>query len=665
MSDPPKYDFSGLVKPPPAEMTFDVHNADGTVKKQTFKNAAPMPVIESPVVSHRLDQQTYEQRAPEQKNLGQPNAYDFTGLVKKPPASSNDSEPLGIRDTVLNFFRPLSPEERQGIDAKLGNVAGPIVEGVGNAAMGVAQGFGGMLLHPINAIYGSAQTASDALNQMFPDVGLNPKQKAAKDASLARLKDQWEQIKDNPDFSLGALVGGIEAGNAVGEAVPKVVGAATKALKDKTQSIRTQALQGLTGTGPQVAEQLANKTRTANATAVDKYNAKVEPIRETAATMDQLNTAEKGYKVDLKKTYEETKAEANRRYNSINEQMAGSEADPDFLPDALQSASEKIRGSETVPPILKDMELKIKRGDGLSYSDLQGYRSELGSALQRGLPDDVYYAYKTLQEDVSNEMVRLAEEKSPELGQQLTDARDYYRRYAKTFLDRLSPVAKVLRDPEEHGLLKKIRDKDISGVEAIRQFNPSLADKIQGSLGQMEDISAPRGRSPLRPPQEPTPPVTEVVTPESLSDFKESKAIDRAERIRNSSNHLATVFVALDAFRRLFHGDIAGMGLDIGARVGYAVGKNSFASALRDPKVIEAVRKITPADAAEIMKLPPEQRMGFDTFLQTSDAMGIKINPAVLKAAGITVGATSSPAPKTEYLKQLRDSYQITGDTAQ
>ena len=586
-----------------------------------------------------------------------PQYKDQITSTPPPPATSPSAaqppQPTGVRDTILNFFRPLSPQERQGIESKLGNIAGPVVEGVGNAAMGVAQGFGSVLLHPLNTIYGTAQTAADALNQMFPDSSLTPQQKAAKDVSLARLKDQWEQIKDNPDFSLGALVGGIEAGNAVGEATPQVVGAATKTMRDKTQGLRAQILKGMTGTGPRAVEKLVNQTQAANEAAAAKYAAKVEPIRQTAAQMEQLNAAEKGYKTELKKTYEDTKAEANRRYNELNGQLAGAEADPDFLPDALQAASEKIRGSETTPPVLKDMELKIKRGDNLSYNDLQGYRSEIGSALQRNLPDDVYYAYKTLQEDISNEMQRIADDKSPELGQQLRDARDYYRRYATTFLDKTSPVAKIIRDPEEHGLLKRVRDKDISGVEAIRQFNPDLADKIQGSLQQMDDINAPRGRSPLRPPPEPAPPVTDVLTPEKVSAFKEQNIIDHAERIRNSSNHLATVFVALDAFRRLFHGDMAGMGLDVGARVGYAVGKNAFANALRDPKIVEAVRQITPDDVKEVMKLPPEQRAGFDSFLLTSEASGIQLKPGVTKALGITAGAISGP--KTQQLKKIAD----------
>ena len=43
-----------------------------------------------------------------------------------------------------------------------------------------AAGAAGLILHPISSLYGSAQLAADALNQMFPDSGLNPQQKAAK-----------------------------------------------------------------------------------------------------------------------------------------------------------------------------------------------------------------------------------------------------------------------------------------------------------------------------------------------------------------------------------------------------------------------------------------------------------------------------------------------------
>jgi hypothetical protein len=151
-------------------------------------------------------------------------------LEPTPPAP-----PTGIRDTIINFFKPLSEKERGDIESILGKYAGPAAEGISNAAMGATSGVLQLALHPIGSIYGSAQTAADALNQLFPDVGLNSRQKAAKASSLARLKSQWDQIKENPDWSLGNLVGAIEGGKIIGEgAGPVVEGAIDTAKKIPT-----------------------------------------------------------------------------------------------------------------------------------------------------------------------------------------------------------------------------------------------------------------------------------------------------------------------------------------------------------------------------------------------------------------------------------------------
>ena len=148
--------------------------------------------------------------------------------------TANAPETPGWRDRFISMFRPMSEGERKQATDTLGTFAGSAAVGAQNAVRGFGAGAAGLILHPISSLYGSAQLAADALNQMFPDSGLNPQQKAAKDASLQRLKDQWETIKDNPDWSIGNLAGGIETGKAFGEAV----GPVTKGLRDTVAKAR-------------------------------------------------------------------------------------------------------------------------------------------------------------------------------------------------------------------------------------------------------------------------------------------------------------------------------------------------------------------------------------------------------------------------------------------
>jgi len=139
------------------------------------------------------------------------------------------------KNDVINVFRPLSAEERGGIESTMGKYPGAAFEGVSNATLGVASAGANLLLHPLGSVYGTAQLAADALNQIFPDSGLTPQQKAAKQASLERLKSQWDQIKENPDYAMGNIVGGIEAGRAIGDSV---VGPVTKGLMEKAGNAR-------------------------------------------------------------------------------------------------------------------------------------------------------------------------------------------------------------------------------------------------------------------------------------------------------------------------------------------------------------------------------------------------------------------------------------------
>lgn len=497
-----------------------------------------------------------------------------------------------------------------------------------------------------------------------------------------------------------------------------------QALKAKAEEIRTQDAADAAKMKADHEKQLAEVKRAneeavkaaeqKNSTAKEKYDAKVAEHEAETQAANTLNQSDRTFKAQIKNVYQDVKAKANEKYNALRGKLDDVAGDPEWLPNALVEASGKMRGSETMPKILQDMETKVKHGDTITFNDLQGYRSEIGDALStRGLPDDVYYAYKGLMGDIDEEMARIAKSKSPALAKQLTEAREYYKKYAQAFLDRSSPLRKILDDPEPHGFLHRVRNKEVSGVGAIRQFDPALAGSVQSALDLMDRIRMSRNaRFPFTPPEhpgaapvpvepalkpEPQSPAArltsgtpeeraaqevkqpdrvgfperpavvdpklkpgQVVTPDSLSAAKRARAIDRSSEIRNSSQHLATVFVALDAVRTLFSGNFLGLGEDVAARVGYAAAKERWADYLESPKVLDAVSRITEKDVKEVMKLPANQRAGFDQLLLQAQTKGVTLRPGV---TGALFGVASIPAvagDKTKHLKQLRDSHAYT-----
>ena len=399
------------------------------------------------------------------------------GTANKP--TIDDS--LGkMRDDFINTFRPLSSQDRSGIESTFGKHGGAAVEGVTNATLGVASAGANLLLKPLSSIYGSAQLASDALNQMFPDAGLNPQQKAAKDASLERLKAQWEQIKDNPDYALGNIVGGIEAGKVIGEAGNEVVGKVTKGLKDTVAKAREGVrgtTQSLAGAGRKVVEEQVGKTATSagesaktveeenraalskheqdlrdaaqkNVNAHVKYLADKAEAEQTNAASEAIPDARAGLETYIKDKVEEADVrtekarhdaleEGNKKYNGVNSELDPYEADPEKMSLALADASEAVTGKD--PPLLKEFDERLtgytKAGEPkgpLTYDELQGFYSKLGNALSKGTLDgETYHIYDVMHDAVGDEMQRIADEHGQ--GAALKDARNYWRRMKQAF----------------------------------------------------------------------------------------------------------------------------------------------------------------------------------------------------------------------------------------
>ena len=387
--------------------------------------------------------------------------------------------------------------------------------------------------------------------------------------------------------------------------------------------------------------------------------------------------------------------EGNEKYNTVNEQLNPLREKPGTLQTALLNASEKIKGSDTSVPILNDMERFVKENEPATYEKLQGYYSELGRELVKGtLPGDVYQALDTLHESIGNEMQRIAD--SQGLGTELKSAREYWRRMKQTFgksTDTINNRAgEEVNTTNPDYIKQQKREYRLRLLGSFDPAIPKLAAEIDEATGKLKAKASetvkpvpsapesivvnppatkpvPEPRQPIQAPQpkpvpEPRQPLSvkpvqadvKVVTPETLTQVKADAAIDKALSVQHSPGHIATVFLALDAIRRVFNGDVVGLGKDVAARGVYALGKNAYAKILMNPKVINAVSNLTAEDVAQAMRLPESQRSGFVEVVRQANEQGIKVDPKVLALIGAS--AATPRGPKSQELQKTADEYR-------
>lgn len=379
--------------------------------------------------------------------------------------------------------------------------------------------------------------------------------------------------------------------------------------------------------------------------------------------VEQLDTP---FKEDLAALREKVNGQAHEMYGELDTALNDEEANPHFLGDAIEQASEKIKGSNTDPTILKDMEKRINGSDALTYEDLQGYYSELGKELSKGtLAGDVYYAYNTLQDLVGDEMQRIAKSKDAQLAAsgeppqnlsaKLTNARNFYRQMKQTFYDPKSPVTRAIRATERGKSIGAFQGADQSGIEALAQYDSELAQRANTLRGyQAEAKGIPKAKpttatrtptlSAPPPPVEPNvtpqpPPVqseTVTQTPESLTAAKAENVTKAAEAMRHSKSPLVSAVAGYGTIKALLVRNLATAGLDITARLLYGAAKPAIANILERPKVVAELSKFTEKDAAAIAKLPARQRAAFaDTMgkvASEAEKKGVTVSPALVGA---------------------------------
>jgi hypothetical protein len=333
------------------------------------------------------------------------------------------------------------------------------------------------------------------------------------------------------------------------------------------------------------------------------------------------------------------------------------------------------------------MEAKAKSGKPVVYQDLQSDFSTLGNEISKGgLPGDVFNAYSDIHEAIGDEMQRLADSQgepidtakvprkmvdgkatnepvySTDMGKDVYDARAYWRRMKQTFgktktiNDAATKAIGGGKDEAQENQMRLLGsfDPQIPQLHSLVQTLEERAKSLPKPVPErvlMRNVAESRTAPPklkLTPPEPPKLPAPRKVGPEDVRSAKAEAVANRADTFRNRGGGLASTFLVLDGIRNAFHGNVAAIGEDIGARAAFGVAKQSAARLLENPKVANWLSQATPRDVAQI---PADLRGDFPALVKAAQAKGIKVSPALLGNAAVS----GMPAPRA---KHPTDVYQ-------
>ncbi len=396
---------------------------------------------------------------------------------------------------------------------------------------------------------------------------------------------------------------------------------------------------------------------------------------ETQTKLDEKSAEMRGR---IETAREKALKVGNEKYSTVNEKLNSLPADNEAIIDAVTEATEKIKGSETEPAILKDITKKIEQGEGFTYEDEQGYYSELGTELSKGtLAGDVYTAMDTLHEAIGADMQRIAE--SQGMGKQLKAARDYWRRMKQTFgkpwaqNDNATAALKTA-NPD---FLKS--DEYQNRIRMLGSFDgkiPKVAENVANLRNGLEELGAEK---PLRQEVKSLPEKPPRVKP-AVKPYGEPNATKPIER--PAINTLALREKLIDSWakseaslnkwqvRALITGPLAPFFGEVFGRGGLEAGTIAAAGAmvyglgpavvakLLDNSALRAWLAHPPAGELETLgKLPHADYLkitdGMKPVVRGALSRGFLVSPRILALLGI-----SREGPATRRLQELRDQHR-------
>jgi hypothetical protein len=596
---------------------------------------------------------------------------------------------------------------------------------LGDVLRGAGAGVKQLVMHPLDTgvgmVQGALASGMSPTGEGYPSTAATgrPQDSAANlkvqmDAQEGQ-RQQAEQIKEHPAFAAGSVVGPALLTHALGKFIPKVAEVPGKVVRAGQEAI--------TKTSPSDVANLVRETSAKNVEEVKaasekqvkqdtdrkldlkKHFDKTQEVQarneEKTAPVDRKEALNRGveqldtkFHEDLSATEKDVNAKAGEKYGKLRSALKNEKSgmyqpkdeeghiqgEPISVPQRLfDAADSSMRGSDNAPTIVKDLGRRVQQGEiSLSYNDLQGYREEIGRELRKGtLAPDVFDAYKRMMPMIDDAMQEIAERKG--LGGAQTEARNYYRQYAQTFLDKDSPLRQAINEGkslkrEPGSVIESLRGKN-AAVQTLAKYNPELARRantVRGYQSEAASLPAKPGKvnplpklTPAKPPVEAK---TTTLTPQTLGDLKGAN-VDKAAADFRAPNKLATTFLGYDLMRHALNTvkdvatanfgsaakDVFGAVRDVGIRVGYAMGSGKMADILEKPAVRQGLAQITDRDIAELRKLPPDQQAALGSELKAlvdaAPAKGVKVSAPLAAWVGAVAGKQANQKRPGDILK--------------
>ena len=407
--------------------------------------------------------------------------------------------------------------------------------------------------------------------------------------------------------------------------------------------------------------------------------AAADQARSAAAAQTQVYGSQLIY--GLRQLDKALRDRAGVMYDAVREKVGEISRPGTGLASAAQTSLQAIKGTSETPKVFRDIAGKypvsspefieyqgaqIPRSNPLydvlvqhgvsevppvTFADLQGYYSELGSELSKGtLPSDVYLATRALQDSVGNMMQDIAKE--GKVNNQFIDARKFYREYMDTFHEPTgpsssgSPVAQALLAKDPLTAVSKFSgNAGNRGISNLRKYSDSLANLAQRAGAIKRETSAATASAPRIAKSIVDIPSAKIQSTPTL-ELKPNLTISTgdihaARQVAAEASagkwwrrgEWAAAVPIFQAMRGFWGGHIPSipiMGLE---SAGVLATTRAAAELLRYPPM---VRFLTQARPEDIALIPPELRGDLPGLVSQARKQGIKVAPALMAAAAGT-----------------------------
>lgn len=443
----------------------------------------------------------------------------------------------------------------------------------------------------------------------------------------------------------------------------------TRSALEKQKEARRKIIQK-NREGAAAHKTAADEVKAHNQRILDERKARSEATRKLDESSQELRAR-------IETAREKALKVGNQKYSTVNEKLNPIGADMETIMGGLGDAMDKIKGSDTEPAILKDIDKKIGEGEALTYKDLQGYYSELNRELSKGtLPGDVYAAYDTLHDAIGKEMQRIAD--SQGAGQQLVEARNYWRRMKQTFGKPFTPgdVATQTLKVVTPDFVKN--EEMANRLRLLGSFDPripQLAENVENlqqglhSLGKEKPLreSVKQNPAPFTPDRVPKMQDADVpnIPPEVLAQHKgltpddiRRDQIARIEEVARKTRHggpvdFASRGISTWSLAEALRGEWHYAAALAAARIILKIPRNALGSLLERPNVQQWLADPTRDEISVYRRLSPEQQAVFGQSIarltQAAKSARMKVSPFWSGIAALATAASQAPAPRAQH----------------